>query len=388
MKDDKLGDRRIILTKRFAPITGHMLGAFGAFIDRPFREYDYYAGIYDAVYGLADYYCKRDPDYQLCLAKQTRRIYRKLEIAAVKDASIVFYLLATHEHPRFQEQGSAWRWLNNPTYFAAQPAEGNMPIIFTALTHNFDDSSDTIYEEPKFTGFIRMLFENGYDTSHSSQFMKRIYRLRDKDPKTWYYPLTSRISERLLALEQESNDQYAPAVTGAMGFGAFAVHSYITDEESKLLIRSAAPADTWLNWLPYEIGADYRNGGLVVSWLPGIDLSEKVSLDLKLTPVHLNRFAGNSIWFSQANLFLSYRRKGFFSSFGAGPTWTYTWKDWPGSARHNLGASVYIAVLQDKLRFTVGKRDFNGDGFAGESDFLYISVTDIPGFFYWLTKGK
>ena len=231
-------------------------------------------------------------------------------------------------------------------------------------------------------------FDLNYDISDSSQFMRRIYRLRHKDPKTWYYPLTSRVSSRMLELEQTTDDEYAALIRGAMGLGAFAVHSYIPDEEHTLLIQSAAPADSWMTWLPYEIGADFRNGGLVVSWLPGIDLTESLSFDLRITPVHLNRYAGEEIWFSQADLFLSYNRSGFFSSFGIGPTYTYTWKDWPGAKQNNLGASLYIAMLQDKLRLTIGERDFNENSFAGESIYLSISVMDIPGFAYWLTKGN
>lgn len=384
---DKLGDRRILLTRRFAPITGAMLGAFGAFVDRPFRDYDYYAGVYDAVYGLADFLCKQHSQYQLCLAKQTERIYLKLNIPSSADANTVFYLLATHEHPDFRQQTSPWQWLAASVHFKQLP-QGNMPTIFSALAHGFDRKHHDVYTEPEFTDFIQLLFAAGYDTRHSSNFMKRVYRLKDKDPKTWYYPITSRISARMLELEQESEDEYAPLVRGALGLGAFAVHSFIVDEEHKLLIQSAAPADSWMTWLPYEIGADFRNGGLVVSWLPGVDLSDNLSLDLKVTPAHLNRFAGETIWFSQADLYLSYQRSGIISSFGIGPTYTYSWKDWPGAKQNNVGASVYLAMLQDKLRLTIGSRSFRNSDFAGESVYFSISVMDIPGFVYWLTKGN
>lgn len=388
LKEDKLGDRHILLTRRFAPITGDMLGAFGAFVDRPFREYDYYAGIYDAVHGMADFLCMRRKNYQACLADETKKIYMKLDIRALTDANTVFYLLATHEHPDYQQKTSPWRWLTSTSYFPQKQQKDNMPIIFTALTQDFDPVQDTVYEEPEFTDFIRALFENGYDVSHSSQFMQRISRLQDKDPETWYYPLTSRISARALELEKDSSDEYAQLVRSAMGFGAFALHSYIEDEESILLIRSAAPADTWMNWLPYEIGADFRNGGLVVSWLPGMNFNENISLDFKITPAQLNRYAGESIWFSQVDVFFSYRRKGLFSSFGLGPTYTYTWEEWQGAEQNNIGASVYMALLQDKLRFTVGERSFSDVGFAGDSTYLSISVMDIPGFVYWMSKGK
>lgn len=388
LKADKLGDRRILLTRRFAPITGAMLGAFGAFIDRSFREYDYYAGIYDAIFGLADFYCMRGKDYQACLSAETKKIYLKLGVPQAVDADTVFYLLATHEHPDYQKSTSPWQWLTGYTSSTQQDRNNNLSIIFAALTRHFDPERNTIYEEPEFTDLIQTLFRNGYDVSHSSQFMQRIYRLKSKDPKTWYYPLTSRISVRMLQLEKESTDEYASLIRGAMGLGAFAVHAFIEDEESKLLIRSAAPADTWHNWLPYEIGADLRNGGLVVSWLPGIKLTDNYSLDLKITPAHLNRFSGDSIWFSQFDLFLNYSRGGLISSFGIGPTYTYTWKNWPEAKQNNVGASMYVAFLEDKLRLSMGQRSFDDDDFAGESIYLSISVMDVPGFAYWLIQGK
>ena len=387
LNSDKFGDRKILLTTRFAPITGDMLGAFGAFIDKPFREYDYYAGVYDAIYGMANFYCQRVHDYQSCLANFTRDIYIKLGIPVFNDANIVFHLLATHEHPDYLQTNSPWFWLNNSTYFPEQHHKGNLAVIFYTLAKNTDPKQDAIYKEPKFVEFIKELFANGYDVTNSSEFMQRTYRLRNKDPSTWYYPITSRVSTRLLELEQGGTDDMSKFIRGTMGIGAFAVHSYIQDEESNLLIKSAAPADSWYNWLPYEIGADFRNGGLVVSWLPGIDLSEKFSLDLKITPVHLNRYGGEAIWFSQFDLFYSYRRQGLISSVGLGPTFSYTWEDWPDAKQNNLGASAYVAFLQDKLRLTVGQRTFD-DTFAGEHIYLSISVMDIPGLTYWLTQGK
>ena len=388
LKRDKLGDRRILLTQRFAPITGNMLSAFGAFIDRPFREFDYYAGVYDAVNGIADFRCGRRFDYRRCLARQSKAIFDTLEIGRVADARTVFFLLATLEHADYADPGSPWRWLADPAVFAGEPRAGNMAIVFAALTQANGPVKVSLYVEPGFTDFIQTLFERGYDVSESSRLMQRIYRLRNKRPRTWYYPLTSRISERMLDIERESDDQFAPLMRSSIGLGAFALHSYVEDEESKLLIRSAAPADTWVNWLPYEIGADLRNGGLIVSWLPGVELGERTTLDLKITPYQLNRYSGEDIWFSQLDLLLSYRREGVITSIGAGPTWTYTHEGQGDAEQEVFGASVYVAMFQDKLRFTLGKRARDSDDFAGESTFFAVTIMDIPGFVYWLSQGR
>lgn len=384
---DKFGDRRILLTTRFAPITGSMLGAFGAFIDQPFREYDYYAGVYDAIHGLADFYCNRRAAYQECLAGYTRDVYQQLGIPAVANANMVFYLLATHEHPDYQQAGSPWHWLAASGYFATLPHKGNLAAIFRALASHKDAVQNNIFTEPDFKVFIKALFANGYTINGSSEYMQRLARLADKDPATWYYPITSRASTRLLAMEQSGTDDVSKLLRGTLGLGSFAVHSYIQDEESKLLIRSAAPADTWHNWLPYEIGADLRNGGLTISWLPGIRLSDDFSLDMKITPVHANGYAGDTILFSQLDLFFSYRLQGVISSVGLGPTYTYTWKDYTDASQNNIGASAYMAFLQDRLRLSVGERSFD-ERFAGDELYLSLSVMDIPGLVYWFTKGK
>jgi len=46
-------DRTLILSSRYHPITGKYLEHFAAFMDKNFRVYDYYVGVYDAIFHLA-----------------------------------------------------------------------------------------------------------------------------------------------------------------------------------------------------------------------------------------------------------------------------------------------------------------------------------------------
>src|SRR5262249_46970423 len=39
-----ISERRLLLSTRFAPLAGSQLANFAGFLDRPFREFDYYAG--------------------------------------------------------------------------------------------------------------------------------------------------------------------------------------------------------------------------------------------------------------------------------------------------------------------------------------------------------
>ena len=45
--------KTLILSSRYHPLTGGYLAHFGAFLDKNFRMYDYYVGVYDAIYHLA-----------------------------------------------------------------------------------------------------------------------------------------------------------------------------------------------------------------------------------------------------------------------------------------------------------------------------------------------
>jgi hypothetical protein len=49
--------RNVHPTSRYFPVVGESLGAFGAFLGRPFREYDYHMGVYDGIHYIAQAIC-------------------------------------------------------------------------------------------------------------------------------------------------------------------------------------------------------------------------------------------------------------------------------------------------------------------------------------------
>lgn len=56
--------KNLVISDRFAPITGSYLFHFGAFLDRPLREYDYYVGVYDGLVNIAKYMCMEEMEEQ------------------------------------------------------------------------------------------------------------------------------------------------------------------------------------------------------------------------------------------------------------------------------------------------------------------------------------
>ncbi len=60
LENDVRNERELQLTRRFSPLAGMHATHFGAFLDRPLRDYDYYAGVYDALVGEAQRACAID----------------------------------------------------------------------------------------------------------------------------------------------------------------------------------------------------------------------------------------------------------------------------------------------------------------------------------------
>lgn len=264
---DKLGDRRILMSSRFSPVVGEMMEAFGGFVDRDFRDYDYYAGVYDAAWSIAHFLCAGRPGARDCIAKRMQDAYREFGVPGNERADTVFLYLTRQEFSGDPGWSDRFAWAEQ---HAGTAQDRNMLAIAQSLFERDSSSTDLYVAAPDMTAFITQLVAKDYDDSESSPFLKRIFKLQDSDEFTWYYPLSLRASNRLLYLEKRENevmkdgDLYVAGLT----LGAFALHSYM-QEEVKTFNLDSAPAFSWQAWLPDEIAVDVKSGGLDVSWYQG-----------------------------------------------------------------------------------------------------------------------
>jgi hypothetical protein len=387
-RNDKLGDRRILISSRFSPVIGEMMQAFGAFVDRAFREYDYYAGVYDAVWGVANFVCERQFDRASCMPAQIHKIYLVLRIRENPPANTVFLNLLQREFADGPDWENQFAWVGA---YTDQAMDKNMLAIANSLFVEPVASGEASYNAPSMTAFITGLVNEQYDASNSSAFLQRIFRLKEEDELTWYYPLTLRASNRLLLLEREESKAREDGEMYVQGLvlGAFYLHSFMQEEELTLNI-STAPDFSWQAWLPDEVAIDARNGGLDLSWYQGHNVGkEGWRWDVKFTPFqlnHSNTSHDDNVWFSQADFFVSRKTHGVLSAIGAGPSVSWTWKQWPDSKQSNIGAAIYVGFIEDKLRLTIGKTSFS-DEFPGGNYYLNIGVNDVPGLVYWGFSG-
>src|SRR6185369_1557539 len=181
---------KLIVTDRYFPITGAFLGHFGAFLDQPFREFDYYAGVYDTVNVLAKYVChKKEKDQEeSCLGKEAMEIYKKLGIHDSKAARTVFTLIATQEHKDYRNKveyvnndnkeikSPAWRWIIDELPNSFERPE-SMQLIFDSMVETSKTPISDDDDEETLSKFVAQLKAKGYadrDEARHSSMMKRI----------------------------------------------------------------------------------------------------------------------------------------------------------------------------------------------------------------------
>lgn len=376
--------RQLVVTDRYFPITGAYLGHFGAFLDRPFREFDYSAGVYDAVHDLAKFTGYLERKEKEISGKDVGKVHGALGLTRKGPASEVFGLIASQEHGKeYLDPAKEWRWIND-TLPDPQSTSDPMRIIFKSIIETSKVPVTDDNDIATFNRFVERLNANKYITAgeHSDQ-MRWIDKKSDEDFTVWYAPLVGRAARRLQMLQDTESDTigkdgYRILAGGAsLGLGRF----FDYDDTFRFQPTSVPKGESWAyNLFPYEIGIDTANGGIFLGYLARLTIgSPHASLDLKLTPAGYNKFGDDRVGYSQADLYLAANRIGSVWSLGVGPTTSYLWKHADGYHDVNYGAALYGEWLQT-IRLTAGLRDVTADKLFGHNWYVNLGFVDIPGF--------
>jgi predicted acylesterase/phospholipase RssA len=409
--EDGGGERMVLLSSRFSRITGDYLAHFGAFLDKQFRNYDYYTGVYDAVYGIVNFRCQGNcsPD---CLGSQTRNLYRELNVGVDPSAAHVFLSLAEREHrDEIGAPGGPWSWVadehaaNGPHYLAGisrkkDPMEalllaienkgkdagkkGPMDTLLLALENKGTDPE----KKDGFVNFLRILKEQGYPPDPTlNEMLKRV----DKSAMSMFYPLTAQASVRLKDIVADGNgeadgDQLSTGTRAAL----LALNTRIDDEQRFEFARSTVPPKQAWGWyiLPNELSADVVNGGAFFSWEPRWNRNNSTSVNFKITPYVQDTDGNDTFRMSQLDVYYTRKRKDeTISSWGIGPSVYQAWHSYQKSTslHDHYGISAFVGAIGDKFRLTVGLRNVHASDYPAASNNFYIllGVTDIPGMSYW-----
>jgi predicted acylesterase/phospholipase RssA len=370
---------KIIPTSRYFPITGSYLGHFGAFLDKPFREFDYYTGVYDAVSNLAEISCIKKgrtlESQDLCAGGTAKRIFDSLDIAGSFQARTVFTLIAAQEHADYKIPGTPWSWIADNLPEPGQD-HGDVEKVLRSLREASGIPKDGDDTESMFKEFINRLHANNY--VGKSELMQQIMKKHDHDITTWYASMVGRAGNRLQKLQSYESDKTGNTSlrfgTTLLTLGAGKYFGY--NDAMTLGPSSESRVDTVYKLIPYELSGDFVNGGFSVSYLPRIR-GRQTSLDLKLTPIGNNKFGRERIWFSQADLYLSYH-PGKLLSYGIGPTLNYTWERAADYSRTNFGVAAYAEIYRF-VRFTAGLRSLGELRHSRNNFYVSVGITDLPG---------
>ena len=396
-------DRIIRVTSRGAPITGELLGSFAAFLDLKFREYDYYVGVYDAIVEISNVICGRHysmqrkaQEFYNCREAVAQRLHSQVGVLENKQANYVFALLAKWE---FNSQ-NALRFAYDP-----MPAEdSDMRIIYEGLIKTlaaqWSRSAGIAETSSGEVQFFAHLKTQGFTPTLTDDKSRPLLLDIMEDPDMWSHELTRRFTNRIMVLENEAQRIYAerepdsdkrPKGNQALIGGASFVLRSSTYKYPKFdFSPSTAPPNwTWRYVIPYEIAFDLAGGGLHLAWQPSWSLSKNDVLGVRGSLAFTKGIVGEGSLETRDNYFslgLNYSRltgKGVLSSYGITPGYYRYFRTPDSGSFDSFGGEVHLGLLENKIRFALGTRDFDR---ATNQWYLLFGVTDIPGIVYWFTR--
>jgi len=395
-------DRSLRVSSRGAPVTGSLLGAFGAFLDRKFREYDYYVGVFDALVLGSDSVCRlqfsldrRSPGYPDCVNRMAQQLYAAFGVPDDARARYVLALLAR------AEVGAAGqlRFAYEP-----MPAEDrDMRIIHEGLAKTLaagarsDDSQGLFFVEKT---FFRHLRAEDFQATPVPDGSKPLLAQIMANPDYWSSEAVQRFTARLVKLEENARDVYAArepdpserdeAMVGLLGATSHVLRSATYTYPSFTFSPSTAP-DHWFarNLIPYELAFDLVDGDVAFTWQPTWSLSPTSTLSIRGTLGIAGGLVDSGTTAQRENymiLGLDWTRSTdheLWSSWGVMAGWYHAFAK-PVLTRQDAPSyDVHIGLFKDRIRFGLGTRD--ATDFANNW-FLLFGIADVPGLVYWLTR--
>ena len=396
-------DRVLRVSSRGAPITGTLLGDFGSFLDLKFREYDYYVGVYDAIYMASYSLCdlqylpeQQEKIFGRCVDQMGRQFY---DAMGVSDDPRGRYVIA-----RIAEQESTGDDLFEFLYSPLPPVDRDMQIIHEALATALEAGEVGRKSDKKLfateNNFFEYLKKESFIPTKTGNGEEPLLAAIIADPDTWATEMTRRATARLVYLERQAADIFAArepdpdlresSYTPLMGISAHVLQSTTYKYPESTFSPSTAPEGwIWRYIMPYELGFDLAEGDVLFTWQPTMALSANNLLNVRASL----GFEGGILRSSPDDLRENYlglgvgyiRRTGSagISSFGFTPTWYHTWSEPEVGKQDTAGGDIFVAFMKDRLRVGLGTRDFSN---SKDNWFLTLSLTDLPGLTYWLTR--
>lgn len=358
--------RRLLRSSRYHPLTGKFLAHFGAFIDLNFRIYDYYVGVYDAIYHMASAIIKRDQYAHISQIDMMNRLKTTLGLDKSPEALAAYTLL-----------------LNTEFHHIVPKTTDRFSAIYNAFSLKKTDAER--YDLDEFKAFLMKL---DLDYLEKTKGVERIAYAK-KDVDNWYRRPLRRILARIATLENIRTEVYpenAP-ISAGVSTGIWAGNAFIKEKRGLKVLPFDAPEDKGkeglrnaLRLLPNDISIDAVNGGLGLGYNaiyytePEIKILD--GLEAKISYVLTN--SASDFVRGDLGVFKEYNDA---MKFGAGVSF---FGDMKGSFYKRdtaYGFNTYVDLM-DILRLTYVRRD----GDIPDNDYIYFGIQNIPSLIYWLNR--
>jgi hypothetical protein len=414
------GERQLWHSTRFAPLAGSQLLNFAAFLDRPLREFDYYAGVYDGVHELAVGSCTNgaayldvpqpqwrldDPeqldvesvDTQRCIGNMMGWIARLLRLQESTKARQVLGALAVAElsvalgdeaAARRLSAEAEWAWVRD--YALVVPGDSLQAVLGAMLSRRVRCTQDAkqalCIADLEFDQFVAALRARGYRPDQANM------QLLINEPNRWLNSTVKKAADRSATIELNRSNPPSSierSVLLALGAGELWTRRALKKSGSPRLVIDPSslpdepkpPGQSWIagafHLLPYRVALDVSRGGVALAWLePELLLTQWLSLVSLLEPIDYESRL------SRLSTTIGMLPTAHFAgmSFGAGPRLSFHWTQGQGV---DLGLQTQLSFLQDRFSLGLGVRQLSGARFS-QHWFVFLSVSDFNGTIYWL----
>jgi predicted acylesterase/phospholipase RssA len=357
--------RKLILSSRYHPITGKYLEHFAAFLDKNFRVYDYYVGVYDAIFHLATSLRKK-PQYRHFSQTQLMDILKsKLSLDKNSEAFAAYTMLRDiefkHIRPKTTDRFSA---------------------IYNAF--NVKKRDEKRYDIDEFKKFLTKLDISYLDISNDkSPFLVYV----KKDVNNWYRRPFRAIINRVTTLENDRAKIYKEHLSFAKmtTLSAWVASTYVAEKDGWDILPLHVPEDegkagfrTALRLLPGEIATDMKNGGVSFGYtaLYYANFEYLSGFEAKAAYVIGDRTSD----FVRVDLDAFYEYDDFFK-VGLGGS---VFGDMEGDfykKESAYGVNTYLDFM-DIFRFTYVHRA----GELDKKDYIYFGIENLPSLIYWMNR--
>lgn len=355
--------KTLILSSRFHPLTGKYLQHFAAFFDLNFREYDYYVGVYDAIYHLAESLKRKHLYAHISQIDLMNELKTRLGLDKEPDALAAYDL-----------------FLNTEFHDKNVKTTDKFSAIYNAFNKKKSDAKR--YDNDEFKIFLSKLDINYLDVNKDS-----FLAYTEKDIDNWYKKPLRHIINRITILENDRAEVYEDhePIAKLAAISAWAGSTFVKERSGFQFLPLNVPQDkghegfrTALRLLPGEIAADIKNGGVSFGYtaLYYTDMDILNGFEAKASYV----VGDETSDFVRVDLD-AFTDDGDFMKFGAGVS---LFGDTEGSFYKRdsaYGFNAYVDVV-DIFRLTYVKR--YGD--IKDNDYLYFGIENIPSLIYWLNR--